>query len=433
MFHAFFFGASAVAVGLFVYTRSKVESCEDPTFTIFQRSYITIYALAVAGDWLQGPHVYALYDSYGMTKHQIELLFIAGFGSSLVFGTVIGSFADKFGRRNNCFLYALLYGVSCLTKHVPVMEVLMVGRFLGGIATSILFSAFESWLMHEHNKRGFSDDKLGVVFSNAALANSLIAIAAGYVAQFAADIFGFVAPFDVALLVLLLQAVLVLTNWSENYGDEKATTSESFVKAWMVIRSDHRVLCLGLVQALFEGAMYTFVLEWTPALTQAAPIGATIPHGVIFASFMVAAAAGSSLFKILTRHTRVENLMRHVLLVSSICLSMPLVFPFNLPVVFVAFLVFEMCVGIFWPSMACLRGAYVPEETRSTTINIFRIPLNLIVIVILYQNFSMHTIFQCCAGFLLLAAGAQHVLYSSPRVTALPVGKSAVHGEEESL
>ncbi len=47
------------------------------------------------GDWLQGPHVYALYQSYDMTKHQIEVLFIAGFGSSLIFGTVVGSFADK--------------------------------------------------------------------------------------------------------------------------------------------------------------------------------------------------------------------------------------------------------------------------------------------------------------------------------------------------
>ena len=63
------------------------------------------------------------------------------------------------------------------------------------------------------------------------------------------------------------------------------------------------MLCLGLIQALFEGAMYTFVLEWTPALTPAAhpateakDTGAdadgdghlgTIPHGYIFAAFMV--------------------------------------------------------------------------------------------------------------------------------------------------
>ena len=28
----------------------------------------------------------------------------------------------------------------------------MLGRVLGGIATSLLFSAFESWLVAEHNK-----------------------------------------------------------------------------------------------------------------------------------------------------------------------------------------------------------------------------------------------------------------------------------------
>ena len=48
-----------------------------------------------AGDWLQGPHVYALYENYGMTTEQIDLLFVAGFGSSMIFGTVVGSIADK--------------------------------------------------------------------------------------------------------------------------------------------------------------------------------------------------------------------------------------------------------------------------------------------------------------------------------------------------
>lgn len=28
----------------------------------------------------------------------------------------------------------------------------MFGRVLGGIATSILYSAFESWLVYQHNK-----------------------------------------------------------------------------------------------------------------------------------------------------------------------------------------------------------------------------------------------------------------------------------------
>jgi len=83
--------------------------------------------------------------------------------------------------------------------------------------------------------------------------------------------------------------------------------------------ADRRVLCLGIIQSLFEGSMYTFVLEWTPALTPALPLQydrdlytsdrvghhalstqtvdlddvdddghrGAIPHGFIFAAFMV--------------------------------------------------------------------------------------------------------------------------------------------------
>ena len=56
---------------------------------------ILLHLAFTAGDWLQGPYVYALYESYGMTTHDIEVLFVAGFGSSMLFGTVVGSVADK--------------------------------------------------------------------------------------------------------------------------------------------------------------------------------------------------------------------------------------------------------------------------------------------------------------------------------------------------
>lgn len=104
----------------------------------------------VMSDWLQGPYVYALYSEYGFSKGDIGLLFIAGFGSSLLFGTVVGGFADRYGRKLNCLLFALLYGLSCITKHFNDFNILMIGRLLGGVATSILMSAFETWMIHEH-------------------------------------------------------------------------------------------------------------------------------------------------------------------------------------------------------------------------------------------------------------------------------------------
>jgi hypothetical protein len=48
--------------------------------------------------------VYYLYTQYGFDKGDIGRLFIAGFGSSMLFGTVVGSLADKqYARRRASF------------------------------------------------------------------------------------------------------------------------------------------------------------------------------------------------------------------------------------------------------------------------------------------------------------------------------------------
>lgn len=51
----------------------------------------------------------------------------------------------------------------------------------------------------------------------------------------------------------------------------------------------------------------------------------------------------------------------------------------------VAFCVFEFAVGLFWPSMMKMRSQHVPEEMRATVINLFRVPLNLFVCIVLYN------------------------------------------------
>jgi hypothetical protein len=52
--------------------------------------------------------VYYLYSQYGFDKGDIGRLFIAGFGSSMLFGTIVGSLADK-----QCVLVPFLWR-SCV-------------------------------------------------------------------------------------------------------------------------------------------------------------------------------------------------------------------------------------------------------------------------------------------------------------------------------
>jgi hypothetical protein len=56
------------------------------------------------------------------------------------------------GRKKAALAYVLTYTVGCVTKHFNNFGVLLVGRLFCGVATSLLNSAFESWLVAEHSK-----------------------------------------------------------------------------------------------------------------------------------------------------------------------------------------------------------------------------------------------------------------------------------------
>ena len=146
------FGLIAIACAMLEMQKmgQKERVAMPQNFISFRNGYLFVYSLMMAGDWLQGPYVYALYQHYGYSTGDIGKLFIAGFGSSMIFGTVVGSMADKYGRKNAALTYVATYIASCVTKHWSDYGVLMLGRFFGGIATSLLFTAFESWLVAEH-------------------------------------------------------------------------------------------------------------------------------------------------------------------------------------------------------------------------------------------------------------------------------------------
>ena len=95
--------------------------------SMLRQTYLSCYLMAVLADWLQGPYVYALYQSYGISHTDIARLFVAGFGASCTIGTYVGSLADRYGRKRFAQLYCLLYILSCMTKHFKSYEMLMLG------------------------------------------------------------------------------------------------------------------------------------------------------------------------------------------------------------------------------------------------------------------------------------------------------------------
>ncbi|KAG2443613.1 hypothetical protein HXX76_001964 [Chlamydomonas incerta] len=414
-------GTSGTAAG------GVVTEAESKRFRLFRNNYLIVFCLMMAGDWLQGPYIYALYEHYGYSVGDIGHFFIMGFGSSAVFGTVVGALADITGRRAASLAYVATYCLSCATKHSSRYGVLMAGRALGGVSTSLLFSVFESWLVAEHNRRGFPEAWLAETFSQAIfLGAGLMAILSGLLGNVLVEDLrmGPVAPFDAAIAVMLVGGALVAATWPENYGDAAARRSvlAQLGQGLAAIRTDQRIALLGAMQSLFEASMYTFVFLWTPALS---PHGEKIPHGLVFSCFMTACMAGSAGTGLLIRRHSPQAYMGAVYAVAAVSLSVPLIYHTERrdpseggsslrdngagglsmagKLQLLAFCGFEACIGVFWPSMMALRAHYVPEELRATIINIFRIPLNLFVCVVLYKvsAFPLGVMFGVCVGMLM--------------------------------
>jgi hypothetical protein len=297
----------------------------------------------------------------------------------------------------------------------------MFGRITGGIATSLLFSTFECWMVAEHiEKRGFSGALLRYMFGLMFFGMYATAIIGGLVAQAAADVAplhkldgynhiyigGYTAPFDMSFVLLLLNIAPICLLWEENYGDPTGTASvmDSLREAGRALTSSWRIGILGVVVAAFEGSMYAFVFNWTPALDSK---DVPPPHGLIFSLFMMACMCGASAFSLIDSDVKPAYVLLPTFIVATLALgvvSFSLNSPALLPLVFYAFLVFEFCVGVYFPSAGTLKSSTVPEAARAGVYNAYRVPLNAIVCGLLLTNMSLSMSFTVCCCLLAVAA-----------------------------
>ncbi|RAL62584.1 hypothetical protein DID88_004432 [Monilinia fructigena] len=148
----------------------------------FTKLFLTVYCLVMASDWLQGPYVYSLYkDQFGLDEKIVALLFTTGFLSGGISGYFVGSFADKHGRKSACLIFCLTYSLSCFSTLFPSAAILFIGRIFGGLSTSLMFSAFESWMVTEYHKRDIqkAGTSLDSLFGVMSTLNSVMAILSG--------------------------------------------------------------------------------------------------------------------------------------------------------------------------------------------------------------------------------------------------------------
>merc|ERR1719482_1126089 len=76
-----------------------------------------------------------------------------------------------------------------------------------------------------------------------------------------------------------------------------------------------------------------------------------------------------------------------------------------------AFVIFELAVGIYFPAICTLKSEAVPESHRATIYNLFRAPMNAIVVSVLLVNPQLMPTFKLVAN-MLLGAGVFTAIFA---------------------
>ena len=412
-------------LGLATYFKLRVvkdESATNPTYTNFAlRTYLPLYLCVVLGDWLQGPYLYRLYHWHGFMETQVAVIYVSGMVSSALIFPAKDIIANRYGRRTTIFAFCFLYVLSCLATAVPNYGVLLIGRCLSGLSNTIVFSALESWYVHEHTQRyDFPSEWIPVTFGHVAFGSSVAAIVAGVLADVFARwlSFGPVSPFIVACPILLVAGASIAASWEENCGEKQTISLKEFRKAALeglkTIVQNVRIFLIGTVQSLFESVVFVFVFLWTPALD----VYHDLPLGIAFASFMTCFLVGSLVCDYLIAKNRFPRTQMLVVVTSSATVVFLVAAYFasdkTAPLYRLRMLVclqlFELLCGLYFPILRTLRESEVPQEVQLSTVNWFRVPLTLFSSLALLSlqgaTGGPPEIFLFCAAGMLLATAA---------------------------
>ncbi|KAI1322783.1 hypothetical protein F5Y16DRAFT_28216 [Xylariaceae sp. FL0255] len=466
----------------------------------FRHVFLSVYLLVMGSEWLQNPYTYSLFrQEKSLSESTVANLYIVTYASAAVSAFFAGYLTDRFGRRSACLAFCVVHSVAAVSVCADHLAVLVGGRVLAGVALTLLWTAFESWMLAEWNARGLGRGgeeegdgmTLGEMFSLMTTANCTTAIIAGVLGHCVVLALGSKTnPFLLGVALDLSAAVLMLRTWNENRG-VKSGSSETSVPAITDIRvsryeddnirqshgaqqqlkkhslssyrklirltnplldlwvtTDVRVWIISFATCCFEGTLFLFLFFWPGALQDAhnrqhqgreenyQQEEETIPHGVIFASFMASMVLGAMLFGLLvtargtntnidsssgattkstweklvasdddmnnsshmktTTRTTISKLVATlptILLTTAIFLA-SIAFGFAAifakaegqgqeKFLYAVFLLLEACNGVYVPTIAVHRGMIVSDEARARIYGIMNIPLFLFVVLAL--------------------------------------------------
>jgi hypothetical protein len=192
--------------------------------------------------------------------------------------------------------------------------------------------------------------------------------------------------------------------WTENKPNHQQHLLKSFYESGHQFKR-LEVIFLGIVDALYQASEQILIFIWTPVLQYTAGTK-HINTGAIFIIMICSLVIQNRMLEILNRTMKINHFKLAIAWTFLIAINFMLIYfvdSFELRIMILTAL--NGTTGFFHPLLSYIRSLVLPEKYRAYLMNMYRVPLNVILITVYIVNYYVSPFTICLVvGIIMLFA-----------------------------
>ena len=351
--------------------------------------YLIAFVLTRSAMWAKAPYLYTLFMTvHKFTMAEIGILYLVDAVAALILGPITGQLADIYGRKLFCHCYNWSIIVNLLLRMQGSRAMAYLAQVVTGFGAGLICTTFEAWVVYESDKE-FKDLPEEAerfrkrLFKNSNIYDAAISIITSGICAIIYSFWGIYAPFWISIFLSFLAFVVIQIYWDENkpLAQSTKTFGEQLKEASQELKKVN-VLCIGLIEGIALAVLNIFLFSWTPILKQSTPGGMNV--GFIYTTMVLTMIVGTKSYEVLIVYC---NLDYYMSITGCVFIQGVLLYICYVDDRFLARMIylalFNGLTGFYNPLNSIVKSTIIIEKYRALLMNLFRIPLNIYVIVVL--------------------------------------------------
>ena len=351
--------------------------------------YLVAFVLTRSAMWAKAPYLYTLFMTvHQFTMAEIGILYLVDAVAALIFGPITGQLADKYGRKMFCHFYNFSIIINLLLRMQGSRELAYLAQVVTGFGAGLICTTFEAWVVYESDKV-FEHEKEAAerfrkrLFKNSNVLDAAVSIITSAICAIVYSFMGIYAPFWISIGLSFLASIAIAILWDENKPLENnpQSTWSQLNEAFQELKKVD-VLCIGLIEGIALGILNIFLFSWTPILKQSTPGGMNV--GFIYTCMVLTMIVGTKSYEVLIVYGHFDYYMSITgcLFIQGVLLY--ITYYDNSFLHRMLYLsLFNGLTGFYNPLNSIIKSNILVEQYRALLMNLFRIPLNTYVIIVL--------------------------------------------------